>query len=362
MRGTALADVCVLVVSSTMGPQALTREHLVAALSAGISSFVIVINDFDGDAGLLAACELEVRSLLAEHGAAGDDAPIVTGSLRTREGAVAAAVLAAIDALPVVVRDSTASALMRPLFHHPALSQMAVAVDGAGSTVASGRVMAGSLKLGDEVRVIGQRPAVSGPPIDPRTLDLRARVTRLQLDKHEVDIVSAGEHCGLQLTFAGPTPIVGRFSSVIVGPEHPGLITAVMARLTLRAADVGGPRHGLRTGTVTEAWTGPTSGTCTILPVDDNGRDVAVVAAGDSFTAAILLRTGRFADVGGSIALVTAAGVLARGEITELVARQAVFTSWNERAQANRAARFAAWKATSPAAIAKAAAKAGVTP
>ena len=112
MRGTALADVCVLVVSSTMGPQALTREHLLAALAAGISSFVIVINDFDGDADLLSACELEVRSLLAEHGAAGDDAPIVTGSLRTREGAVAAAVLAAIDALPVVVRDSTASALM----------------------------------------------------------------------------------------------------------------------------------------------------------------------------------------------------------------------------------------------------------
>ncbi len=362
MRGTALADVCVLVVSSTMGPQALTREHLVAALSAGISSFVIVINDFDGDAGLLAACELEVRSLLAEHGAAGDDAPIVTGSLRTREGAVAAAVLAAIDAMPVVVRDSTAPALMRLLFHHPALSQMAVAVDGAGSTVASGRMMAGTLKRGDEVRVIGQRPAVSWPPINPRTLDLRARVTRLQLARHGVDTVDAGEHCGLQLTFAGFTPILGRFNAVIVGPDHPGPVRTVIARLSLRAADVGGPRHGLRTGIVTEVWTGPTSGICTVLPIDASGNDVAVVAAGSSFTAAILLWDGRFAELGGPIALVASAGVLAFGEITELVVRRAVVTSWNERSQANRAARFAAWKATRPTVIAKAAAKAGVTP
>lgn len=332
LRATSMADVAVLVVSSTMGPQALTREHLLAALSARLTSIVVVINDINGDRDLLSACELEVRSLLVDHGADGDDVPVVTGSLRTGADDVAHAVLAAIDSFAVVLRDTAAAVVMRPMFHHPGLSQAAILVDGVGTSVASGRLMTGTLQRGDEVRLIGHRSASTWAERAADTFDVRARVARLQINSTAVDTVEAGEHCGLQLRFAGHAPLVDRFSTVIVGAEQPGPVSAVRARLTLRATAVGGPRRGLRAGCRVNLWSGPAAAAATIvLPVDDHDHELAVVDAGSTFDAVLLTSAPRFFQPGAPIALVSSAGVLAAGEVTRLVAGSER-DGWHERA------------------------------
>ncbi|MDP2342194.1 MAG: GTP-binding protein [Deltaproteobacteria bacterium] len=346
LRACAVADAAVLVVSSTLGPQAQTRDHILAARAAGLS-IIVVINDFRARSGsardreLLEACEFEVRGLLLDHGAGGDDAVVIIGA---DDDVNAGGVLAALDALPVTARDDEAAALVRVLFFHSRLSSAAGVDRREGQAIASGRVLAGTLKPGDSVRVLGLRGRIDGTcfcklereaeDARVRAHDVVARVSRLEIEGADVGTAHAGEHVGVQLAFPGAAPIVDRQSSMLVAATHAGPSTVLTARLTLRPAAIGGRAHPLLAGFECLAWTGSTSTTCVVLPINAGGDDVVGDVDG-SFDAAIVLGLPRYAPLGAPLVLTGDGGLVASGVVVEGITQRDA-AGWFDRLNAVR--------------------------
>ena len=82
ITGAAQMDGAILVIASTDGPMAQTKEHLLLARQVGVPYIVVFLNKTDlvDDEELLELVEMEVRGLLDEYGFPGDDTPIVKGS------------------------------------------------------------------------------------------------------------------------------------------------------------------------------------------------------------------------------------------------------------------------------------------
>jgi len=353
LRATPMADVAILVVASTAGPQALTREHLLVAQGMK-SSVVVVINDHDGDRTLLDACELEVRSLLGEHGEAGDDAAIIVASLRDDGPRAAAEIFAVLDAAAHRHRDDEADAQLRVLFRHPGLS--AVTAQGREWAVSSGQLAAGTLRVGDAVRVVGHRAAHTplffhspafqqrmarnpnvygrgGPGWVPPTYwppayvppprgaqETLARIEGLQVARRDLDVVTAGEQVGVQLSFSGEVPRVDRFSSVVVSADHPDPAQVVLTTLTVRPSAVGGPRRRIDTLRSVVVWSGAYATLAVVVLLDEHRRDVDSVGPDSTFSAAIVLSAPRFIDVGQPLIIASNVGVFATGVVAEVVA------------------------------------------
>lgn len=345
LRACAVADAAVLVVSLTNGPQAQTRDHILAAKAAGLSPLIVVLNDDDkdGDKALREICEIETRAVLVDHGEGGDDAVVVVTNLQEADPRAVDAILAALEQAPLRAHDDEAPALVRVLFQHPRLGRR----HGGARAVVSGRVLAGNVKPGDEVRVLGGRT-----PILPRSWlrfdaadlttrrrnhDVRARVVRVEVDNGEVVVGRAGEHVGVELEFVANAPVVDRQCSVLVSTTHPGPSAALTATLTLRPSSIGGRAHPLRAGFECLAWTGSSSTACVVLPVDDAGKD-AIAFADETFQAAILLGSPRFAPEGAPVTLTGDGGVIASGVILKSLV-QADANGWFDRLVAVRAAR-----------------------
>jgi len=72
----------ILVVSATDGPMPQTRDHIIAAREAGVSSVVGFLSKCDQieDSDLLDLVELEIRELLSKYGYPGDDLTMLRGS------------------------------------------------------------------------------------------------------------------------------------------------------------------------------------------------------------------------------------------------------------------------------------------
>jgi hypothetical protein len=87
------------------------------------------------------------------------------------------------------------------------------------------------------------------------------------------------------------------------------------------------------------AWTGSTSTACVVLPVDsfERGAD-AVVAAGASFDAVVVLALPRFAVGGMPLVLTGDGGVIASGVVVDKVSRRDE-GGWLDRVVAVRARR-----------------------
>jgi elongation factor Tu len=150
-------DGAILVVSATDGPMPQTREHILLARQVGVPRIVVFLNKCDvaDDPELLDLVELEVRDLLSKYQFNGENAPIVRGAaiaaLRGESGPLAdEAILklfAALDAyieLPERPKD-------RP-FLMPIESVQSIAGRG---TVVTGLIERGTVRLGDEVEIVG---------------------------------------------------------------------------------------------------------------------------------------------------------------------------------------------------------------
>ena len=82
ITGAAQMDGAILVVASTDGPLAQTREHVLLARQVGVPAIVVFMNKTDlvDDEELLDLVEMEIRELLSEYDFPGDDTPIIRGS------------------------------------------------------------------------------------------------------------------------------------------------------------------------------------------------------------------------------------------------------------------------------------------
>jgi elongation factor Tu len=154
-------DAAILVVSAVDGPMPQTREHILLARQVGVPRIVVFLNKCDvaDDAELVDLVEIEVRDLLSKYQFDGDNAPIVRGAaikaLHGETGPLAdQAILRLFEAL-----DSYIDLPERPT-DRPFLMPIegVQSISGRG-TVVTGLIERGTIKLGDEVEIVGYREA-----------------------------------------------------------------------------------------------------------------------------------------------------------------------------------------------------------
>ncbi|MBB1562152.1 elongation factor Tu [Candidatus Saccharibacteria bacterium] len=186
ITGAAQVDGAVLVVSAADGPMPQTREHVLLAKQVGVPKIVVFLNKMDmADEELVELVEMDVRELLDKNGFDGDNAPVIKGSaLKALEGdekyedAIMELVAAMDDYIPEPTRDMDKPFLM-PI-------EDVFSIKGRG-TVATGRIEQGTIKLNDEVEIVGIRPTQ------------KSVVTGIEAFKKALDQGQAGDNAGLLL-------------------------------------------------------------------------------------------------------------------------------------------------------------------
>ncbi len=175
ITGAAQMDGGILVVAATDGPMPQTREHILLARQVGVPRLVVFLNKCDmvDDEELIELVEMEVRDLLSEYDFPGDEVPVIRGSaLKALEGdpawtpKIQELMDAVDDYIPTPQRDTDKPFLM-PI-------EDVFTITGRG-TVVTGRVERGTVKLQDEVEIIGiketQKTVVTGVEMFRKLLD-----------------------------------------------------------------------------------------------------------------------------------------------------------------------------------------------
>jgi elongation factor Tu len=147
----------ILVVSAADGAMPQTREHILLARQIGVPRIAVFLNKCDvvDDMELLDLIEREVRELLTKHGYDGDNAPIVRGAaikaLNGERGPLAdEAILklfAALDSYIPLPQRATDQPFLMPI-------EGVHTITGRG-TVATGLIERGTVRVGDEVEIVG---------------------------------------------------------------------------------------------------------------------------------------------------------------------------------------------------------------
>ncbi len=193
ITGAAQMDGAILVVSAADGPMPQTREHILLARQVGVKYIVVYLNKCDmvDDPELLELVEMEVRDLLSSYDFPGDDIPIIKGSsLKVLESSSTdpnAPEYACIKELMEAV-DSYIPTPERPI-DQPFLMPVedVFTITGRG-TVATGRVERGTIKLSEEVEIVGIKPD-----------RMKTVVTGVEMFRKLLDQAEAGDNIGVLL-------------------------------------------------------------------------------------------------------------------------------------------------------------------
>ena len=190
ITGAAQMDGAILVVSADDGPMPQTREHILLARQVGVPSMVVFLNKCDmvDDAELIELVEMELQELLTKYDFPGDETPIIRGSALkalesdspdSEEAKCIFELMDAIDSfIPEPVRDVDKTFLM-PI-------EDVFSISGRG-TVVTGRVERGTIKVGEEVEIVGIRPTA------------KTVCTGVEMFRKLLDEGRAGDNVGLLL-------------------------------------------------------------------------------------------------------------------------------------------------------------------
>jgi len=197
ITGAAQMDGGILVVSATDGPMPQTREHILLARQVGVPYIVVFLNKVDmvDDEELLELVEMELRELLTEYEFPGDDIPIIRGSalkaLENPDSEWAEKIMelmAAVDEYVPTPERATDKPFLMPV-------EDVFSITGRG-TVATGRVERGTVKVGEEVEIVGLMEA-------PR----KTVVTGVEMFRKLLDQAQAGDNIGTLLRGVDKTEI-----------------------------------------------------------------------------------------------------------------------------------------------------------
>ena len=193
ITGAAQMDGAILVVSAADGPMPQTREHILLARQVGVKYIVVYLNKCDmvDDPELLELVEMEVRDLLSSYDFPGDEIPIIKGSsLKVLEStstdpnapeyACMKELMDAVDSyIPTPDRPTDGDFLM-PV-------EDVFSITGRG-TVATGRVERGTVKVSDEVEIVGLSTEAK-----------KTVITGVEMFRKLLDQAQAGDNVGLLL-------------------------------------------------------------------------------------------------------------------------------------------------------------------
>ena len=192
ITGAAQMDGAILVVASTDGPMAQTKEHLLLARQVGVPYIVVFMNKTDlvDDPELLDLVEMDIRETLDKYEFPGDDTPIIKGSAYQALMApddindpAYKPILELMDAvdeyIPTPDRKADLPFLM-PI-------EDTMTISGRG-TVVTGRVERGQLRVGDTVEIVGLKEE-----------KMNTVVTGIEMFRKTLDYAEAGDNIGALL-------------------------------------------------------------------------------------------------------------------------------------------------------------------
>ncbi|GIP45901.1 elongation factor Tu [Paenibacillus sp. J45TS6] len=189
ITGAAQMDGAILVVSAADGPMPQTREHILLSRQVGVPYIVVFLNKCDmvEDEELLELVEMEVRDLLSEYDFPGDDTPITRGSareaLQNPEGEWAQKIVEMFKEIDTYIPDperDTDKPFLMPV-------EDVFSITGRG-TVATGRVERGTIKVGEEIEIVGIHEETK-----------KSVVTGVEMFRKLLDSAQAGDNIGALL-------------------------------------------------------------------------------------------------------------------------------------------------------------------
>ena len=277
ITGAAQMDGAILVIASTDGPMAQTREHILLARQVGVPAIVVFMNKVDmvDDEELLELVEMEIRELLSTYEFPGDDLPVVKGSaLKALEASndpadpAYACIAELMDAVDSYIPTPDRKADMP----FPMPVEDVFTITGRG-TVATGRVERGVLKLSDEIEIVGLMEA-------PR----KTVVTGIEMFRKLLDYAEAGDNVGTLLRGINKTDI--ERGQVLAKPGSIKPHTKFTGQVYVLSKDEGGrhtpffnnyrPQFYFRTTDVTGVITLP-EGTEMCMPGDNVDMKVELI-------------------------------------------------------------------------------------
>jgi len=275
ITGAAQMDGAILVVSAADGPMPQTREHILLSRQVGVPYIVVFLNKCDmvEDEELLELVEMEVRDLLNEYEFPGDDTPIIRGSAREAlenpDGPWADKIVELFEAIdsyiPTPEREIDKPFLM-PV-------EDVFTITGRG-TVATGRVERGTVKVGDEVEIVGLAEETK-----------KTVVTGVEMFRKLLDQAQAGDNIGALLRGVERKEI--ERGQVLVKPGSVNPHTKFTAQVYVLTKEEGGrhkpffsgyrPQFYFRTTDVTGVIELP-EGTEMVMPGDNVTVTVELIA------------------------------------------------------------------------------------
>ena len=278
ITGAAQMDGAILVIASTDGPMAQTKEHLLLARQVGVPYIVVFMNKTDlvDDEELLELVEMEIRETLDKYEFPGDDTPIIKGSaFQALDSAstdpsdpVYAPIAELMDAVDSYIPTPDRKADMP--FLMPVEDVMTISGRG---TVVTGRVERGQLHAGDEVEIIG-------------LTEERAKtvVTSMEMFRKTLDYCEAGDNVGALLRGVGREEV--ERGQVLCKPGSINPHTKFHGQVYVLSKDEGGrhtpffnnyrPQFYFRTTDVTGV-VGLPAGTEMCMPGDNVEMDVELI-------------------------------------------------------------------------------------
>ena len=257
ITGAAQMDGAILVIASTDGPMAQTKEHLLLARQVGVPYIVVFMNKTDlvDDEELLELVEMEIRETLDSDSK--DPADPIYAPIKE--------LMDAVDSyIPTPDRKADMAFLM-PV-------EDVMTISGRG-TVVTGRVERGQLNAGDEVEIIG-------------LTEERAKtvVTSMEMFRKTLTYCEAGDNVGALLRGVGRDEI--ERGQVLCKPGSINPHTKFHGQVYVLSKDEGGrhtpffnnyrPQFYFRTTDVTGVVSLP-AGTEMCMPGDNVEMDVELI-------------------------------------------------------------------------------------
>ncbi|MGI6359306.1 MAG: elongation factor Tu [Bacillota bacterium] len=307
ITGAAQMDGAILVVSAADGPMPQTREHILLARQVNVPHIVVFLNKADmvDDPELLELVEMEVRELLSSYNYPGDDTPIVAGSaLKALEcgcgnrecpwcGKLWELMDAVDEYIPTPERESDKPFLM-PV-------EDVFTITGRG-TVATGRVERGTVKVGDEVEIVGLREE-----------SRKTVVTGVEMFRKLLDRAEAGDNIGLLLRGVDRKEI--ERGMVLAKPGSIKPHTKFKAEVYVLKKEEGGRHTAFFSGYRPQFFFRTTDVTGSIeLP-----EGVEMVMPGDNITMTIELITPIAMEQGVRLAIREGGRTVGAGVVTEII-------------------------------------------
>ena len=186
VTGAAQMDGAIVVCAATDGPMPQTREHILLARQVNVPRLVVFLNKCDmvDDPELLELVEMDMQDLLSQYDFE-EDTPIIRGSALgalNGEPQWVDKVMELMDAVDTWIQLPP-RAVDKP-FLMPV--EDVFSITGRG-TVATGRIEAGVVKVGDEVQIMGLGAT------------LKSVVTGVEMFRKLLDQGEAGDNVGLLL-------------------------------------------------------------------------------------------------------------------------------------------------------------------